>query len=236
MEFKNVGTIWNYNGRNVFILGNAANKNRTIWVADCRTGRSEDAPLSGLLPVRTRGNTVTRLTTRCIGWAAKGNAHAAWWLGWWLENEQSAKSFWYYLAAMRNDPTTFGWAFDRVYSDAYYALMREGIPTPCTAFLNDLIDLKEGKWSDWREAIRNAENAVDTPVDQSHLDEAMRLIKLSSPDEAHIGARRAGVPWRCLSNYAPYWEWAREWYEQQDKHGQDDWHVPSGESREAVSP
>lgn len=199
------GQVWKHNGRDVFILGNCVEDDGTIWVADRRTGKSAHVHPSALSLVRTRTDTVAELTERCIGWARRGDADAAWWLGWYFEGEQHAKSVWYYVAAMRKAPEAFAWAWQRVYGDALDAYMCEGAPTPCIKFMHDVAEFNGRRSADWQEAIAKAESAVDEAVGWSHLDEAMTL--LSDPDQAQAIALRVGIPYRTLSDYAPYQAW-----------------------------
>lgn len=152
--------------RTFVLLGNSIQDDDTIWCSDWRTGKRFDVK-NYLLRILPEAQQVTtgEIQDRMAQWAKKGNADAAWWLAWWYEGTNHPKSVWYYMAALRKDPKAFGWALNRVYSDARHACMCEGIEAPSLDFLREIQEFNGVKvWGDWREAIAKAETATHIPA------------------------------------------------------------------------
>lgn len=168
-----VGHLYRMTGsqRTIAVLGNSISEKNTVWCADWRTGKRFDPETCWLraLPDAEQPAQI-ELLAKVTAWAAKGNADAAWWLGWWFEGENHAKSVWYYVAAIRREPAAFGWALERVSSDARSACIRGDKQKLDLAFLAEIPEFNSADdWGDWREAIGKAEAAPIAEVDPCAL-------------------------------------------------------------------
>jgi hypothetical protein len=199
------GQIWKHNNTQVFILGNAIQEDGTIWVANRRTGRSYHVPTKALTLVKVRSN--ADVVNSCIVWARKGNAAAAWWLGWYFEGTQHTKSIWYYITAMRKEPFHYGWAWSRVYADAKSVILCEGVPTPCIEFLQDIPEFNNRPSDGWQDAVSKAESAVDIPITPSHFENMMVMLAHRALEQVQDVAKCIGIPSRLLHSYEPFQKW-----------------------------
>lgn len=176
--------------RTFLLLGNSIQNDDTIWCADWRTGKRFDV-LNYLLRSLPDDQQVPteEVEARMTQWARKGDADAAWWLGWWHDGTNHPKSVWFYMAAMRKDPKAFGWALERVYSDAKYAGTCEGVPAPDLDFLREIQEFDGAKeWGDWREAIAKSVVAVHIPAAPEQSD---------PPESDHHEADESHEPGDC---------------------------------------
>lgn len=152
--------------RHCLVMGNGISERYTVWCADWQTGERVDVLNYRLreLP-NTEQPPTQEVIERVIAWVRTGNSDAAWWLGWWFEGTNHPKSIWYYVAAMRANPGNHGWVLERLYSDARSACMCEGIPSPDLGFLENIPEMQGHPIEkDWKEAVRQAENAVHVPA------------------------------------------------------------------------
>lgn len=145
-------------------------EDQTIWVMDWNSGDKVQAPVYLLEPREDRESLATEDIIHRIGvWARGGNSYAMWWLAWWFEGANHPKSVWYYVAALRANPSGHGWAHDRIRSDAQYPIMCKDVPAPDLVFLDGIPEINRlAIGQDWAEAVRMAEAAVHLPSSQEH--------------------------------------------------------------------
>ncbi|MBU2819299.1 hypothetical protein HF282_17725 [Acidithiobacillus ferrooxidans] len=160
--------LWLVSGRArpVAVLGNCVDRDGTIWCADYGTGERVDIAPGDFLRLADDQPGRDAVVKTLTEWAHLGNADAAWWLGWWWEGTNHPRSVWYYIAALRMDPNTHGWAEDRILDDAWSGYVCEGIPKPDLSFLREIQEFRlddegeRGDIGDWKEAVRKAKAAV----------------------------------------------------------------------------
>jgi hypothetical protein len=158
--------------RAAVIMGNCIGEDGTVWCHDFKTGRRLDLDPKTILvePDQPGYEALLPLVEK---WADSGNSDAAWWLGWWHEGKNHPKSVWYYIAAMRMNQDAHGWAFGRLLGDTYNPVMCRDVPEPSLDFLDGIQEFRQHeagermlaniKWGDWREATRQAKEAVHVP-------------------------------------------------------------------------
>jgi len=212
LTLPDAAKLWQYDGADVFILGTAANSDGlTIWAANRITGKRVDAKLSKLVPSPlVSPDTVAELVERCKWWARDGNADAAWWLGWYFDGTNLAKSVWYYLAAIRREPKAYGWFLLNLYSNATYGVFCDGVPYPDITFMKAIPEFKDWNPSEnWQEAIGRAEAAMHTPATLSQMEEALHLLAMGKaiPEAAWS----AGLTKEGLLRSAEYEQWTKGW-------------------------
>jgi ribosome modulation factor len=155
-------------------------------------------------------------------WARAGRAHAAWWLGWIHSGSNHAKSVWYYIAAIRRDPGSHGWALERVISDAFSAIMCKGVHLPSLIFLREITELSSQISHDWKGAIHSAETAEHLPVTAEQLEIALEYAMKRAQAERSLdrgwwpssvlrhAAWHAGVPTQALHRFPKWQDWIDE--------------------------
>lgn len=194
------GQLWEYQGREVFVLGNSPSEDgRTIWSAERQTGRRIDAVIEAMTPTSTSGaTTLSELVNLSTAWARDGNSDASWWLGWWFEGVNHPKSIWYYIAAIRLNADCHGWAIDRIAGDARFGCMCSGTPQPDISFLKGIPELCGKRISpDWMKAIENAESAVHQPASAAQIEQALKYYRNGmSP---RVAALKADITEQCLT-------------------------------------
>lgn len=184
-SFRTGHVLWHISGaRAVIVLGNST-ENETLWCADHGSLESVDIALADLeskpeLEPHDWKNLVRRMEAR----GAEGDSQALWWAAWAWEGMNHPKSVWYYIAAMRCNPRRHGWALDRVYSDARYACMQEGVPKPSIAFMKHIEEFNGAKqWGRWQDAVEQARKARHRPLRDQSPKSGPRVVKLSpQPD------------------------------------------------------
>ncbi len=205
------GQVWQYQGEQVFILGNGTyDDGLTIWAARRITGERVDATVAKLIPTAiTSTNTFGELTRRCAVWARAGNADAAWWLGWRFDGVNLPKSLWYYLAAIRKAPRAYGWYLSNLFDNALYGIMCEGEPQAHIGFIKDIAEFNDRKPStNWQDAIALAENAVHIPSTLEQVEAA--LLLLSEGQNSDQAAWNVAMTCQGLTFSAEYKKWSAQ--------------------------
>lgn len=162
-NYPKMGELWDCEGRLAFIAGTSHDeKNNRIWVMDWNTGE-EGYALVVKLTLRDDRHAVSsdEIVNKFTQWALEGNTGAMWFLAWWYEGVNHQKSVWYYIAALRRNPSAYGWAYSRIVSDARNPIMCEGITIPSIDFLNNIPEFNKAQiLSDkWHEAAVEAHAA-----------------------------------------------------------------------------
>jgi len=177
IQVPDYGQVFKVRGEAVCVLGNSLDDDGLLWCATWIGGLRRNLAPSAFkraerLPVATE-----QVVAQCEAWARAGDAEAAWWLGWWYDGSKHAKSTWYYIAAIRRDRDTHGWALGRVISDALYGVTCEGVPMPSLLPLHSIEEFQTRRISaDWEEAIRAAEQVVDVPVSSEQVTTLMHEL------------------------------------------------------------
>jgi len=177
------GSLWALRGKKsgaepLVVLGNVVNdETGTIWCAGWDTGTRYDLNPTELrrLP-ETKQPTWEEVCSRCAGWAAKGDHHSAWWLGWAYEGVNHARSIWYYVASLRMTRGKPSWAWPRIYDDTFSGSMCPNIPHPSLEFLKEIPEFNGAKeWGEWQPAIRHAEIAEHVPASEEAYRRAAKM-------------------------------------------------------------
>lgn len=160
------GQLWLLQRRPVVLCGNVLANDGTVWCMRWSDGERVNPLFSALTPhPKHRYLYADDLEYQFHQWALDGNRHAMWWLAWWFEGTNHPKSIWYYVAAMRAGPRSFGWAQGRVMSDARSACMCEGVPKPDLTFLGVIPEMQgEPIGDDWKSAVATAYEAVHKTI------------------------------------------------------------------------
>lgn len=176
-KFPHLCELWDCEGRLVFVAGNSVDGDGMIWLFDWNTADVAYRPVALLTECVDRQSlTEDVIVTKMTGWSHQGHSDAMWWLAWWHEGKHHAKSVWYYVAAMRANPSKHAWVLDRLYSDARSACMCEGVSSPDLGFLINIPEMQGCPIaSDWAEAVSQAEIAVHMPA---LLQEAAQIHKV----------------------------------------------------------
>jgi len=162
--YPNYGELWGYAGRVAIIATNTIEIGKTIWVMDRDSGDEGYARLEDLILLEDRNSmTLDEVVALFTAWAKDGRSAAMWWLGWWFEGTNHARSVWYYIAALRANPAQHSWAAGRIISDAYTASMCKGYPKPNLDFLNDIPEITTRKLHVglWEQALNMALSAKE---------------------------------------------------------------------------
>lgn len=135
-----------------FICGNWVEKGE-IWVINYSTGESNHIEVSTLTKTNSDMSVEDKIET-LRKYAKAGNADAMWWLAWWYEGTNHKASVWFYMAAIRKDPSNYLWAYERVISDAHHTF-----ESPDISFLKDIYEFNVMplKHSDMRELYSDRE-------------------------------------------------------------------------------
>lgn len=162
----------------LIVLGNCIDEDtQTIWCASWMSGKRHDVRPAQLLRLPDEAQpSWSEGCERCALWAAQGNHHAAWWLGWAYEGVNHPRSIWYYIASLRMTKGRPSWALQRIHADAYTGEMYESVPEPCLRFMQEIPEFNGAKsWGDWKQAITCAERAIHRPVSAEALRQAVAL-------------------------------------------------------------
>lgn len=173
-----------------------------VWCAEWATGKRIDVAAKDLKPVAASLQpSFEECWERALEWGKAGEAHALWWLGWWLGGTEHCRATWFNIAALRRDPVTHGWALDRIVIGASSACMCPGHPPPSLVPVQEIPELNNGPiGSDWVAAVRAALTAVDEPVAATQVDEM--LSNMASGLDESAAAWRAGVPTSNLQHHS----------------------------------
>lgn len=202
------GQVWEYQGHEVFILGNCASDDgKTIWASNRQTGKRMDAVIKELIPTSVTGkDTLGELTGKCVEWAKAGNADAAWWLGWRMDGENHPKSMWYYLAAIRMNPNAYSWYLSNLHDNGKFGAMCSGVTQPDINYMREIPEfIGQGISSNWLQAIAGAEAAIHKPATASQLERAMEF--LATGVECERAAWDAGLTRQGLTLTGQYKAW-----------------------------
>lgn len=196
------GQVWEYEGREVFILGNSLDEEtgRSIWTADRQSGLRIDAVYENLrpTPATKTPNTFAELCEKCAEWAMAGDSDAAWWLGWRYEGKNIPKSVWYYTAAIRMSPRRHKWAIDRIFSDTKIGALCAGTQAPDISFLKEIPEYRDRRIGrDWAAAVQAAVAAVHIPSTPDQLAHALQLYKAGL--HCAEAALQANITQQCLT-------------------------------------
>lgn len=153
------GQLWTLHGRPVVVCGNATSPNGTVWCMRWFDGQRVDPVTTTLRPhSRCLDLTHDDLVRQFHEWACEGNSHAMWWLAWLFEGVNHTRSTWYYVAALRANPSAYGWLQRRIISDARSACMEQDRPKPDLEFLACIPEIQGASiGSDWAAAVTHAE-------------------------------------------------------------------------------
>lgn len=168
------------------------------------SGKRIAVPAVDLIPLHAEQQpSLAAAYERMARCADGGSSDAMWWLGWWHEGTEHSRSTWYYIAALRRNPKTHGWALGRIISDTLFGCMGMGEPVPSTSFTRDIPEFKSGRiGTDWQQAVAYAKSAVETAVTAEQVD-AMFALLLEGVSDMTAGWR-TGVPTNGLSRH-PQW-------------------------------